>query len=133
MESKIRLTDERMFDSICTNNEKLEELLLEIGRRLKRERIKKGYTVNELSQLIGIATPVLYRLEKEATPVGFRSFLKMMWCLNVPPGQLIPFDEYAHEKTFGDVIDELTCNLTPKQRQYLIRVIKTVISLLNLN
>ena len=55
-----------------------------------------------------------------------------MWCLNVPPEKLIPFDEYAHEKTFGDVIDEITCNLTPKQRQYLIRIIKTDIGLINL-
>ena len=131
MGRKSKLTDERMLDSICTNDDKLEELLLEIGRRLKEERIRKGYSVSELSQLSGVAGTIIYRIESESTPVGLRSLLKLMWCLNVPPEQLIPFDEYAHEKTFGDVIEEITCNLTPKQRQYLIRVIKTDIGLLN--
>lgn len=54
-----------------------------------------------------------------------------MWSLNVSPAQLIPFDEYAHSKTFGDVIEEMTSNLSPKQKQYLLKVIMTDIGFLN--
>ena len=128
---KSKLADDRMIDSICTNDEKLEFLLLEIGRRLKEERIRKGYSVSELADLSGVAATIIYRIESANTTVGLRSLLKLMWCLNVPPEHLIPYNEYAHQKTFGDVIEEITCNLTPKQRQYLIRVIKTDIGLLN--
>lgn len=46
---KSKLTDDRMIDSICTSDERLEDFLMEIGRRLKKERIKKGYSVSELS------------------------------------------------------------------------------------
>lgn len=131
MGKKSKLTDDRMIDSICTNDEKLELLLLEIGRRLKEERIRKGYSVSELAQLSGVAATIIYRIESATTAVGLRSLLRLMWCLNVPPEQLIPYDEYSHEKTFGEAIEEITCNLTPKQRQYLVKVIKTDIGLLN--
>lgn len=102
---KSKLTDDRMIDSICTSDERLEDFLMEIGRRLKKERIKKGYSVSELSQLSGVAATIIYRIESSANSVGLRSLLRLMWSLNVSPAQLIPFDEYAHSKTFGDVIE----------------------------
>ena len=122
---KSKLTDDRMIDSICTSDERLEDLLMEIGRRLKEERIKKGYSVSELSQLSGVAATIIYRIESSINTVGLRSLLRLMWSLNVSPAQLIPFDEYAHSKTFGDVIEEMTSNLSPKQKQYLLKVIIT--------
>jgi transcriptional regulator with XRE-family HTH domain len=123
---KSKLTDDRMIDSICTSDERLEDFLMEIGRRLKKERIKKGYSVSELSQLSGVAATIIYRIESSANSVGLRSLLRLMWSLNVSPAQLIPFDEYAHSKTFGDVIEEMTSNLSPKQKQYLLKVIDEV-------
>lgn len=128
---KSKLTDDRMIDSICTSDERLEDFLMEIGRRLKEERIKKGYSVSELSQLSGVAATIIYRIESSSNPVGLRSLLRLMWSLNVSPAQLIPFDEYAHSKTFGDVIEEMTSNLSPKQKQYLLKVIMTDIGFLN--
>lgn len=128
---KSKLTDNRMIDSVCTNDARLEVLLREIGRRIKNARIKRGYSVSELAQLSGVAVTVIYRIENASTSVGLRSLLKLMWCLNVSPNEMIPFEEYAHEKTFGDVIEEITCNLTPKQKMYLVKVIKTDIGLLN--
>lgn len=128
---KSKLTDDRMIDSICTSDERLEDLLMEIGRRLKEERIKKGYSVSELSQLSGVAATIIYRIESSTNPVGLRSLLRLMWSLNVSPAQLIPFDEYAHSKTFGDVIEEMTSNLSPKQKQYLLKVIMTDIGFFN--
>lgn len=128
---KSKLTDDRMIDSICTSDERLEDFLMEIGRRLKKERIKKGYSVSELSQLSGVAATIIYRIESSANSVGLRSLLRLMWSLNVSPAQLIPFDEYAHSKTFGDVIEEMTSNLSPKQKQYLLKVIMTDIGFLN--
>ena len=128
---KSKLTDDRMIDSICTSDERLEDFLMEIGRRLKEERIKKGYSVSELSQLSGVAATIIYRIESSTNPIGLRSLLRLMWSLNVSPAQLIPFDEYAHSKTFGDVIEEMTSNLSPKQKQYLLKVIMTDIGFLN--
>lgn len=112
-------------------NAMFEDFLMEIGRRLKKERIKKGYSVSELSQLSGVAATIIYRIESSANSVGLRSLLRLMWSLNVSPAQLIPFDEYAHSKTFGDVIEEMTSNLSPKQKQYLLKVIMTDIGFLN--
>lgn len=128
---KSKLTDDRMIDSICTNDEKLKLLLLEIGRRLKEERIRKGYSVSELSLLSGVATTIIYRIESSKTAVGLRSLLRLMWCLNISPERIIPYDEYKHDKTFGDEIEKITCNLTPKQKRYLIKVIETDIGLIN--
>lgn len=128
---KSKLSDDRMIDSICTNDDRLEELLLEIGRRIKEERIKKGYTVSELSNLSGVAATIIYRIESLTNPVGLRSLLKLMWCLNVSPEQLIPFEEYMHAKTFGDVIEDLTRDLSPTQKNYLLKIIKTDIGFLN--
>lgn len=131
MDKKSKLTDDRMIDSICTSDERLEDLLTEIGRRLKEERIKKGFSVSELSQVSGVAATIIYRIESSINPVGLRSLLKLMWSLNVSPDQLIPFDEYAHSKNFGDVIEEMCCNLSPMQKQYLLKIIKTDIGFLN--
>ena len=133
MARKSRLGDDRMIDSICTNDDKLDLFLDEIGQRLRKERLNKGYTISELSQLSGVATTILYRIEKLTSPVGLRSLLRLMWALNVPPEKLIPFEEHAHVITFGESVEELTRNLTPRQQQYLLQIIKTDIGLINID
>lgn len=60
MSQKSRLTDDRMIDSICTNDEKLKLLSDEIAQRLKKIRIAKGYSVAELSSLSGVAATIIY-------------------------------------------------------------------------
>jgi len=122
-----------MIDSICTNDEKLKLMTDEIAQRLKKLRITKGYSVAELSKLSGVATTIIYRIEKETSTLGLKSLLRLMWALNVPPERLIPFDEHAHEKTFGDEVEALTCNLTPRQKQYLLQIIRTDLGLLNID
>lgn len=133
MSQKSRLTDDRMIDSICTNDEKLKLLSDEIAQRLKKIRIAKGYSVAELSSLSGVAATIIYRIESKTSSVGFKSLLRLMWALNVSPEKLIPFDEYAHEKTFGEEVETLTCNLTPRQKQYLLQIIRTDLGLLNID
>lgn len=65
MSQKSRLTDDRMIDSICTNDEKLKLLSDEIAQRLKKIRIAKGYSVAELSSLSGVAATIIYRIESK--------------------------------------------------------------------
>ena len=128
---KSKLTDERMIDSICTNDDKLDSLLTEIGSRLKAERIRQGFSVAELSELSGVAGTIIYRVENQTNPVGLKSLLRLMWALNVPPEKLIPFNEVIQKKTFGEVVEDITHSLTPRQKQYLIKIIQTDIGFLN--
>ena len=133
MAKKSKLIDERMIDSICTSNEKLQIVISEIIRRIKQERLRQKYSVPELALLSGISTSVLYRMEQGTANIGLTCLLKLMWCLNISPDKIIPYDAGNHQKKFGDVIEELTHEFTPVQKQYLLKTIKADIELLKLD
>lgn len=133
MEQKAKISDDRICDSICTDDTKLNLMLLEVGRRVERERIRQGYTVPELSIISGVAISVLYRIEKGTSPIGMRSLLRLMWALNKSPEKLIPYEEQVHKKTFGEIVEDMTQCLSPKQKNYLIKLIWSEIGFLSVD
>lgn len=72
-------------------------------------------------------------MEQGTANIGLTCLLKLMWCLNISPDKIIPYDVGKHQKKFGDVIEELTHEFTPVQKQYLLKTIKADIELLKLD
>ena len=64
-------------DTFCSD----EKILMEIGERLKAERIRSGYTQSTLAKESGVAKSTIERLEKGES-VQFLNLIKILRALN---------------------------------------------------
>lgn len=92
-----RLITDRIIDSPCYDDEKMDILLNEIGSRIKAERIKQGLTTQELVAMSGLNTTHLYRIERGTKPVGLRALIKISFALNKPIEFFVPFERQPEE------------------------------------
>ena len=132
MKKKAKLRDERIIDSICTNEDTLKATMQEIVRRIEYYIQLKGYTVTEVSQVSGVSTSVLYRMQKDATKIGLETLLKLLWALDVRPEKIIPLYN-STEFTYSERFEELTKCLSIKQKDYLLTLMSQIIGMFNVD
>ncbi|WP_437667505.1 helix-turn-helix domain-containing protein [Sorangium sp. So ce1182] len=67
---------------------RLEEVLSFIGANVRRIRLKRGMTQQELANAAGIALGFLQKVERAKTNVGVAVLVRLADVLGVPPGVL---------------------------------------------
>ncbi|XYH95542.1 helix-turn-helix domain-containing protein [Sorangium sp. So ce1128] len=67
---------------------RLEEVLSFIAANVRRLRLKRGMTQQELAETAGIALRFLQEIERAKTNVGVAVLVKLADVLGVPPGVL---------------------------------------------
>ena len=90
---------------------------LELGKRIKEVRNKKGYTQEELAEMAGIGAIYLGEIERGLKMPSLNVFIKIVEALEVSADYILR-DELSSGKSY--VFDELTeklSELTPKQRK----------------
>lgn len=122
-----RLFTDRIIDSICFDEDKMDCLLAEIGTRVKKERQLQNYTVSELAEMTSMNLAHLYRIEKGERPIGLRVLIKIAWALNRPIQKFIPFEEVDRPKTNGERFEEMTRNLDTATINMLFEIVENLI------
>jgi transcriptional regulator with XRE-family HTH domain len=106
----VRNSIQEGFDSICYNEEKMDIMVSEMGRRIRDEALKQNINMQELAKLSGVDVSSIYRM-RDGKALGLKNFLKLIWALDIPADKVIPFDEHYRPKSNGERFDELTCGL----------------------
>ena len=92
-------------------NEKKEIDIL-VGRNIKRERIKAGYTQEKFSELVGIGTKSLSAIERGTVGVSLTTLLKICKVLSISSNSLL--FENTHKNDVQAITERLE-RLTPEQ------------------
>jgi transcriptional regulator with XRE-family HTH domain len=67
-------------------------VLIELGRRIKRERLSQNLGQETLAILSGLQTYQISRAENGDLDLASTSLIKIIWALKVEPGAIIPTD-----------------------------------------
>lgn len=62
----------------------VNSLIEEISKLLKEERLKKGYTLNQMAQMANINPSQLSKIENCDSKMGITSLVKIMLALDMP-------------------------------------------------
>jgi transcriptional regulator with XRE-family HTH domain len=66
-----------------------EKILLNIGNRIKTERLAKNLTQSDLASMIDCEIKSIQRIEKGKMNMSLRIFLSLSDALNIPPEKLL--------------------------------------------
>lgn len=130
--AKAKLRDERIIDSICTNDKKMRATLQEIVRRIEYYLALEGYSIPEIARVAGISTSVLYRMHNDSTTIGLETLLKLLWVLEIPPEKIIPLYD-KNESSYGQKVEELTQCLSVYQKNYILKLIGNIVGIFNVD
>lgn len=91
--------------AILNSFSSVEDALIYIGNRIREQRIKSGYSQEELALKAGVSNSSLYRLEKGQS-VQMDSFIRVLKSLNLlelitvvlPENQLTPIEIVDRKK-----------------------------------
>ncbi len=98
-----------------------------IGQRIKEARVKKGWSQEELAEIINVATPFISRVERGGTSINLRRLAQISVALDVPIEELITGvikEDYRYlDKDFYDVLQKCS-----KDKQRLIYNIAKIVA-----
>jgi len=80
-------------NSILGVNEKYEKLLIILGSRIKKQRLKKRLTQSELSALIDCEIKSIQRIEKGKMNMSIKILISLSEALEIPTATLLSYDE----------------------------------------
>ena len=74
-------------------NDNYENLLIALGSRIKKQRLKKRLTQSELSALIDCEIKSIQRIEKGKMNMSLKILISLSEVLDIPPAILLSKDE----------------------------------------
>ena len=97
------------------------------GERLKKARIKKGYTQEALAEKIDSAPSYISDIERGVKSPGLNPFVEIISVLEVSADAMLQGSiDSGKEYVYDEITGKLN-NLTPKQRQFISEFIDSYI------
>lgn len=122
-------TYDRLIDTIVYDDDKLELLVKEIGKNVRKEREKRNWSSTELSNRSNINNSHIYKIESGLGNIGIAAVLKFCIAFGISPNDLIPLDDVQKVRTNGDRFDEITRNAGVETVNFLLDMAEQVVHL----
>lgn len=81
---------ENELNILVYDDEKIKEMIGNIGMRIRSEREKRCITTSELCERANMGESQLYKIETGASHIGLTSLIKVSLGLNISTDELIP-------------------------------------------
>lgn len=94
-----------------------------IGKRIREERLKKGYTQQTLAEKAGICVMYLSEIERGIKMPSLNSFLLIIEALEVSADYILRNELSSAQAYIYDEITEKLRNLTPAQRKTAVDIL----------
>lgn len=102
------------------------ELLMEIGARLRTARAAKGYTQDQLSDLAGVSAKMISAAENGHKAMRPENIVKLCACLSISTDYLLCGESPALHTLAGEA--ERLRRLSPRQKEALSNIIDSFLS-----
>lgn len=119
-----RLINDKIIDSPCLDDAKMDCVLKEIGRRVCTEMHNQKLTIADLVDMTGIATTHLYRIESGKSIIGLKALIKVAYALDRPIQDFIPFEEPVNQFDVSEKFRTLTSGFTTEQMDFVFQFIE---------
>ncbi len=101
-----------------------------IGKRMKKERIRKGLTQEEISDKMMVSVAFYSRLETGRSHINLKRIVEISEILEVDPSYFITGTIQKQEGYLNREFSEILIKCTPKQQKFIYKVAKMVLEIL---
>lgn len=112
----------KMMETFCYDDDKMDLLLKDTGRRIREERLKRNLSLIQLSHLSNVSASHINRIENGTRKVGIEPLLKISRALDVPFTNMLPLEEGPHLMTNGERFERIVENCSVKQINFLLEM-----------
>lgn len=121
-----------MSESVGTfvfSKEDINLILREIGKNVRKYRMKYNLSIDKLANLAGITKGTLYKVEKGSTGIGLVVLLKISYVLQIPISDFVPFSysESKERKSLGETIDDICCGMPKESELFVLNFVKNFV------
>lgn len=101
----------------------INSLIEEISKLLKEERLKKGYTLNQMAQMANINPSQLSKIENCDSKMGITSLVKIMLALDMP---VICFKDDYRKNKYYHRFDKAIQGLKPETIESILTLLESL-------
>ncbi len=98
-----------------------------VGHRLKRARIKKNMTQEDLAEEIDVSVAFISRVERGLSHFNLKRLGEVCALLNVTEGEILNGTSSTSEQYLISEFNEIMKNATPEQQKLIFKIAKTII------
>ena len=97
-----------------------------IGRRIKKARIEKKYTQEQLADNLDVSVAYMSRLERGNTTVNLKRLTQIAEALNITPGYLLTGSNTQSKEYLKSDFSEVLEKCTPKQQKLIFQICELI-------
>ena len=98
--------------------------LQEIGARVKKARLDRGWTQGRLAEAVGISASFLSNIEVGRQAMNVRTLLAISNVLNVSADWLLNTETDSGARAVSEEIERELASCTPKERDTILRLVQ---------
>ena len=106
---------------------------VDIGQRIKAKRIKKGWTQEKLSEMIGVGPSHMSHIESGSTVPSFDVFLSILNALECSSDELLCREVQTSKPLLNSWLSELVADCDLTETKIISDIVKTTIQTLRKN
>ena len=100
---------------------------LEMGRRIREARIKKGYTQQSLAEIADVGDMYISEIERGVKMPSMNLFIKLLTALDISADYVLRGEVPTGKEYVYDEITQMMEGLTPKQRKGAVEILEAYI------
>lgn len=112
-----------LIETFVFDEQLMENLLKDIGRRIQKFRSDQNLSMNDLAQRVNMSYSHLYKIETGSANIGIKTLIKISMVLQVPLVEIIPIDEKMYQSE-GNKYEILVRPLTERDRNYIMALVR---------
>lgn len=97
-----------------------------IGERLKKARVKKGYTQEKLSEILNVSIAYLSRIETGATHINLKRLNEICGLLDVSEAYILNGASNNSNSYLNNEIGSILKDCTPEKKELIYQVAKII-------
>ena len=97
-----------------------------MGERLKKARLKKGYTQEKLSEMLNVSIAYLSRIETGATYINLKRLNQMCELLNITEGYVLNGASENSNTYLNNEIGSILKDCTADKKELIYQVAKII-------
>lgn len=98
-----------------------------IGKRIKDERVKKGYTQEYLSEKLNFTTGFLSRIERENSEINLKRLNQICEILGIQEGTILNGVSTESNSYLSDEFSNLLKDCPPDKTKLIYKIVKEIV------
>ena len=115
-----------MADKKNITDERMREIVLEVGKNLRRERLRRGLSITKLAGMSNLSVSHISKVEAAKCEIGLKALVKISTALSMEVVDFLPPIEelYGAEKmqTNGERFEEITPGAPEKMIEAILQM-----------